>query len=66
MAGKERTMADFSSLDFEISNQTTRELEFLFDGNLITVRETGVDRYKQRKEAAKARRRELLAKGVNK
>lgn len=66
MAKNERTMADFDKLDFEISNQTTRELEFLFDGNLITVRETGANRYKQRKEAAKARRRELIAKAVNK
>lgn len=37
--GSKRQVANFDNLDFEIENQTSIQLEFEFDGNLITVKE---------------------------
>lgn len=36
---KPKEVANFDNLDFEIANETSVQLEFVFEGNLITVRE---------------------------
>jgi hypothetical protein len=66
VAKKQITLADFENLDFEVANETSVELDVFFEGNVITIREVNPNRYHQRKSAAKARRKELVAKAVNK
>jgi hypothetical protein len=65
VAKKQITLADFDELDFEVANETSVELDVFFDGNVITIREATPNRYQQRKAAAKARRKELVAKAIN-
>lgn len=36
---KPKQVADFDKLEFEIVNETSIQLEFFFEGDLITVRE---------------------------
>lgn len=56
----------FTLDNLEVANETSVELDVFFDGNLITIREANPNRYQKRKEAAKARRKELLAKAGKK